>query len=72
MLTVVNFDNLDYFNCQFRINLDNEDSTRKWIADYNEKTKETMVFAHLLFPTNSLIDKSSWFTAYARSAYCHC
>ena len=44
MLTVVNFDNLDSFNCQFRINLDNEDSTRKWIADYNEKTKETMVF----------------------------
>ena len=44
MLTVVNFDHLDFFNCQFIIGLDNEDSTRKWITDYNEKTKETMVF----------------------------
>ena len=44
MLTVAHFDNLDSFSCHFRIKIDNEDNTRKWITQYNEKTKETMVF----------------------------
>ena len=43
MLTVAHFDNLDSFSCHFRIKIDNEDNTRKWITQYNEKTKETMV-----------------------------
>ena len=44
MLTVAHFDNLDSFSCHFRIKIDNEYNTRKWITQYNEKTKETMVF----------------------------
>ena len=44
MLNVMHFKELNNFHCNFRIKLDTEDSARKWIAKYNEKTKETMVF----------------------------
>ena len=44
MLTVDYFDNLDCFSCHYRIRTDHEDSTMKWISQYNDKTKEIMVF----------------------------
>ena len=44
MVSVTHFKDLDSFNCEFRINLETEESVRKWVAEYNEKTKETMVY----------------------------
>ena len=43
MVTVTHFNNLDSFKCEFQIKLENEESARKCIAQYNDKTKETMV-----------------------------
>ena len=44
MLTVSHFEDLESFTCNFKIKLENEESARRWIAEYNVKTKETMVF----------------------------
>ena len=44
MVTVKNFKDLDSFNCELKIKLETEESIRKWIGEYNEKTKETMVY----------------------------
>ena len=44
MVTVTNFKDLDSFNCELKIKLETEESIRKWIGEYNEKTKETMVY----------------------------
>ena len=38
------FKNLSSFNYEFKIKPDSEDSAKKWVTDYNEKTMETMVF----------------------------
>ena len=38
MLTVTSFNDLDSFNCEFKIKLETEENVRKWIAHYNEKT----------------------------------
>lgn len=32
------------FNCTFKIKLGNEDDVREWVKDYNEITKQTMVY----------------------------
>ena len=44
MVTVTHFQDLDSFNCELKLKLGTEESVRKWVADYNEKTKETMVY----------------------------
>ena len=44
MLTVSHFEDLELFTCNFKIKLENEESARRWIAEYNVKTKETLVF----------------------------
>ena len=44
MLTVTHFKDVESFNCNFKIKLETEESARKWIAKYNEKTKEMMVY----------------------------
>ena len=44
MVTVTHFKDLDSFTCELQIKLETEESVRKWVADYNEKTKETMVY----------------------------
>ena len=43
MLSVTHFKDLESFTCDFKVKLQNEECVRKWIAEYNEKTKETMV-----------------------------
>ncbi len=35
---------LGSFNCTFKIKLATEEEARKWVADYNNKTQETMIF----------------------------
>ena len=32
------------FSCEFKINMKSEQEARKWVSEYNEKTKETMVY----------------------------
>ena len=32
------------FSCEFKINMRSEQENRKWVSEYNEKTKETMVY----------------------------
>ena len=32
------------FSCEFKIKLKSEQEARKWVSEYNEKTKETMVY----------------------------
>ena len=44
MLSVTHFKDLQSFTCEFKVKLENEECARKWIAEYNEKTKETMVY----------------------------
>ena len=44
MITVTHFQDLDSFNCELKLKLGTEESVRKWVADYNEKTKEIMVY----------------------------
>ena len=44
MLTVSYFENLESFNCILKIKLENEESAPRWIAEYNVKIKETLVF----------------------------
>ena len=44
MVSVTHFKDLDSFNCELKIKLETEESARKWVAEYNEKTKETMVY----------------------------
>ena len=44
IVCITYFKDLSSFNCEFKIKLDSEDSAKKWVTDYNEKTKETMVF----------------------------
>ena len=44
MVSVTSFNDLKTFECEFKIKLETEDSARKWIAEYNAKTKETMVY----------------------------
>ena len=34
------------FSCEFKIKLCYEAEVRKWVSDYNEVTKETMVYTH--------------------------
>ena len=42
MVTVTHFKDIDSFNCNFKIKLGTEYSTL--IAEYDEKTRETMVY----------------------------
>ena len=35
---------IDSFNCELKIKLETEESVRKWVTEYNERTKETMVY----------------------------
>ena len=52
MVTVTHFKDLDSFNCELKINLETEESVRKWIADSNEMT-ETMVYgSYMSAPKN--------------------
>ena len=44
MLSVTHFKGIESFSCDFKVKIENEESARKWIAEYNEKTKETMVY----------------------------
>ena len=44
MVTVTHFKDLGSFNCELKIKLNTEKSVRKWVAEYNESTKETMVY----------------------------
>ena len=44
MLTVTHFNDLKSFICDLKIKLDTEESARKWIEEYNTRTKETMVY----------------------------
>ena len=44
MLFVTHFKDLQSFTCDFKVKLENEKCARKWIVEYNEKTKETMVY----------------------------
>ena len=44
MLTVTHFNDLESLICDFKIKLDTEESARKWIEEYNTRTKETMVY----------------------------
>ena len=34
------------FSCEFKIKLKSEQEARKWVNEYNEETKETMVYEH--------------------------
>ncbi len=44
MLRVIKYDNIGSFHCTFKLNIDNEEILRKWLAAYNDKSKETMVY----------------------------
>ena len=44
MLTATHFNDLESFICDLKIKLDTEKSARKWIEEYNTRTKETMVY----------------------------
>lgn len=44
LLQVVEYTDINSFHCTFKLKLDTEENTRNWIAAYNDKTKETMVF----------------------------
>ena len=44
MVSVTHFKDFDSFNCELKIQLETEESARKWVAEYNEKTKETVVY----------------------------
>ena len=44
MVSVTHFKDLDSFNCELKIKLETEKSVRKWVTEYNERTKETMVY----------------------------
>ena len=44
MVSVTQFKDLNSFNCEFKIKLETEEGARKWIAEYNKRTKETMVY----------------------------
>ena len=41
---IFTYENIESFQCKFRIMLDSEDTARKWDQRYNEKSKETMVY----------------------------
>ena len=43
-MCITHFSDLNYFHCEFRIKLQSEECARKWVSDYKEKTKETMVY----------------------------
>ena len=44
MLRVIQYRDIESFHCTFKLDVDNEENVRKWLAAYNEKTKETMVY----------------------------
>ena len=37
-------DHAGSYHCTFRLKLESKEDARKWVADYNDKTKETMVY----------------------------
>ena len=39
-MCITHFCDLNYFHCEFK----SEECARKWVSDYKEKTKETMVY----------------------------
>ena len=43
-MCITHFSDLNYFHCEFRIKLQSEECARKWVSDYKEKIKETMVY----------------------------
>lgn len=44
LLRIIKYDSIESFQCTFKLKLDNEGDIKSWIAAYNSKTKETMVF----------------------------
>ena len=44
MIEVTDHKDINSFQCTFKLKIDTEEDTRKWLTDYNEKTKETMVY----------------------------
>ena len=44
MLRVENYKHINSYNCSFKLELDSEESVKKWVTAYNEKSKETMVY----------------------------
>ena len=37
-------DHTGSYHCSLRLKMQSEEDARKWVADYNDKTKETMVY----------------------------
>ena len=48
VVCITNFNDFESFECEFKIKLETEDSARKWIAEYNDRTKETDL-GHVFF-----------------------
>lgn len=44
MLRVIQYRDMQSFHCTFKLEIDTEEKVRKWLAAYNEKSKETMVY----------------------------
>ena len=38
---------MESFNCSFGLKLQSEEEESKWVADYNKKNKETMVYERI-------------------------
>ena len=43
-IEIFEHDHTGLYHCKFRLKLQSEEDARKWVADYNDKTKETMVY----------------------------
>ena len=37
-------DHTGSYHCSFRVKLQSEEDARKWVVNYDDKTKETMVY----------------------------
>ena len=44
IVSITHFKDLNSFDCELKIKLESEDGARKWVMEYNERTKETMVY----------------------------